>query len=81
MWPYLKMELKVKEKLDRPQDIWLCTRKAAEYLGISPNALRIKVHRLEVKFFKIGRRLRFKKSDLDLLIVDCSKDYNDYQNL
>lgn len=40
------------------------TRKAASFLGISENALRIRVYRGEIKPYRLGRRLRFKISDL-----------------
>jgi excisionase family DNA binding protein len=44
---------------------WLSTEEAALYLSISENALRIMVHRDQIKAYKFGRRLRFK-------VVDCS---------
>ncbi|MBC74553.1 MAG: hypothetical protein CME64_00905 [Halobacteriovoraceae bacterium] len=45
-------------------DKWLNTDEAAYYLNISSNALRILVHRAKVRAYKLGSRLRFKKSDL-----------------
>ena len=45
-------------------NIWFNTDEAALFLRISPNALRILVHRAKVKYFKLGRRLRFRQSDL-----------------
>jgi len=48
---------------------WLSTRQAAKFLSISPNALRILVHRERVKAFKFGARLRFRLSDLRLLLL------------
>jgi excisionase family DNA binding protein len=47
---------------------WLTTEEAASYLGTSANAVRILVCRGKVKTFKLGRRLRFKASDLRLLL-------------
>lgn len=44
--------------------VWLSTKEAARFLGISPNALRILVCRGSVNFFKMGTRLKFSKSDL-----------------
>ncbi len=44
------------------------TRVAAEYLQISENALRIKVHRGQIPVYYLGRNLRFKLSDLNNLI-------------
>lgn len=49
--------------------VWLTTPQAANYLGITPNALRILVHRAKVQAYKLGRRLRFKTEDLDALLV------------
>jgi excisionase family DNA binding protein len=43
---------------------WLNTDEAAHYLRVTPNALRILVHRARVRAYKFGCRLRFKKSDL-----------------
>lgn len=44
--------------------VWLSTKEAARFLGISPNALRILVCRGKVNFFKMGTRLKFSKNDL-----------------
>jgi excisionase family DNA binding protein len=43
---------------------WFGIAKAAAYLDMTPNALRIMVHRGKVKAYKLGRRLRFKLTDL-----------------
>lgn len=48
---------------------WLSTRQAAQFLSISPNALRILVHRGRVKAFKFGNRLRFRMVDLNYLLL------------
>ena len=47
---------------------WFNTDEAAFFLRISPNALRILVHRAKVKYFKLGRRLRFRHCDLLLVL-------------
>jgi excisionase family DNA binding protein len=47
---------------------WLTTDKAAHLLSISPNALRIMVHRGQIQVYKFGRRLRFKICDCLALI-------------
>lgn len=47
---------------------WLTSNEAARVLGISPNALRILVCRGKVKYFKLGRRLRFCARDLRVLL-------------
>jgi excisionase family DNA binding protein len=51
---------------------WLATAAAATYLKISPNALRIMVHRGQVKAHKLRNRLRFKLQDLKALIQSRS---------
>lgn len=47
---------------------WLDTNEAADFLRLTPNALRILVHRAQVKYFKFGSRLRFRRADLDALL-------------
>ena len=48
---------------------WLSTSEAAKFLSTTPNAIRIMVCRGKIKASKLGRRLRFKISDLrDLLL-------------
>ncbi|MBD65935.1 MAG: hypothetical protein CME62_12055 [Halobacteriovoraceae bacterium] len=49
--------------------IWLDTKEAAKFLRITPNALRILVHRARVRAYKLGSRLRFKKNDLSLVLT------------
>ena len=46
---------------------WLSTKEAAHYLRLSENALRIMVHREQVKAFRFGRRLRFRLKDCEAL--------------
>lgn len=46
---------------------WLTTIEAAHWLAISPNALRILVHRNQVRAYKFGWRLRFRMTDLQAL--------------
>lgn len=48
---------------------WLNTNEAAEFLRLTPNALRILVHRAQVKYYKFGRRLRFRQEDLGSLFL------------
>jgi len=43
---------------------WIGIEKAAAFLDMTPNALRIMVHRGKIKAHKLGRRLRFKLVDL-----------------
>lgn len=47
---------------------YLSSAQAAQYLGITENALRIMVHRRQIKFTKLGRRLRFHVNDLIVLL-------------
>lgn len=45
-------------------EIRLTTKEAAAFLGISPNALRIRVHRGKIEAEKLDRDLRFTLSSL-----------------
>jgi excisionase family DNA binding protein len=54
--------------------IWLNTKEAAEFLRVSPNSLRIMVCRGEIPSYKLGKRLRFKKSELDELLESSKTD-------
>ena len=49
---------------------WLTTKETAWHLRISPNALRIMVHRKKVKAYKLRNRLRFKRNDIRELIKE-----------
>lgn len=51
---------------------WLSSKEAANYLGISENAIRIMVYRRQIKFSKFGRRLRFRLRDLKSLMLGRS---------
>jgi len=48
---------------------WLSTKEAAHFLRLSENALRIMVHREQVRAFKFGRRLRFRPEDCQALFT------------
>jgi excisionase family DNA binding protein len=48
--------------------IWLGTEEAAKYLRKTTNALRIAVHRGQVKCYRWRRRLYFKRDELDRLL-------------
>ncbi len=53
---------------------WLTADEAAEYLRLpSVGMLRVLVCKREVPFHKLGRRLRFKKMDLDRLLESSRK--------
>ena len=48
--------------------IWFNTKQAAEFLSRSSNAIRIAVHRRQLKAHKWRGRLYFKRKDLDKLL-------------
>lgn len=60
--------------------IWLNTKEAAELLRVSPNSLRIMVCRGEIPSYKLGKRLRFKKSELDELLESSKTEGGFYGN-
>lgn len=47
---------------------WMTSRQAAFYLQTSVGQLRNMVWRKQLRVFKFGARLRFLKTDLDLLL-------------
>ena len=47
---------------------WLTSTEAAKFLGLTANALRIKVCRGQVKYWKLGGRLRFRVAELSCLL-------------
>ena len=55
---------------------YLCSKKAAAYLGISEGTLRNLCSNGQIKYFKFGRRNRFQVSDLDSLLSKARKDKN-----
>jgi excisionase family DNA binding protein len=48
---------------------WLSTKQAANFLSVSPNALRIMVYRGQIPVYKVGKRLRFRISDCQALFI------------
>jgi excisionase family DNA binding protein len=48
--------------------VWLTTEEAASYLRKTANALRVMVHRGQIRARKFRRRLYFKKMELDELL-------------
>ncbi len=48
---------------------WMTTGEAAAYLRISPAALRTMTCNGKIIFYKLLRRNRYKKSDLDKLLL------------
>ncbi len=49
-------------------DIWLNSKQASEYLGISTQTLMNLCSRGEVTYYKFGRRNRYKLADLRSLL-------------
>jgi len=47
---------------------WLSTKDVARFLSLTENAIRIMVHRGQIRSYKLGRRLRFKREDCQSLI-------------
>lgn len=52
---------------------YLCTRKAAAYLGISEKSLRNMCSNGSVKYYKLNHRNRFLISDLNALVTSAEK--------
>ncbi len=53
--------------------IWLDSKEAASYLRLSVNSLRIRVMRGQIPFYRLGKRLRFKRSELKSLVENSLK--------
>ena len=49
---------------------WMDSDTAASYLGLSVNALRNMCSNGQLTYYKLGRRNRYRKSDLDKLLLD-----------
>lgn len=54
-------------------EVWLDTKQAAEYLGITETALRIMVCRRKIKYHKLGIRNRYLLDDLREAISPSEK--------
>lgn len=53
--------------------VWMNSQEAATHLRISAQALRNRVCRGEIPFYKLKRSLRFKRAELDGLIEKSRK--------
>lgn len=51
---------------------WLNTKQAAEYLGMTERALYNKVHRREIPFCRLRKRLRFDRLELDRMLTNST---------
>ena len=47
---------------------WLTSREAALFLRVSVGQLRNMVWRRQIKFYKLGRRLRFSRRDVEKIL-------------
>lgn len=52
------------------EDRLLTARQAGEYLGFAEGTVRNKASRDEIPHVKLGRSLRFRKSELDRWIIE-----------
>lgn len=52
---------------------WLDSEKAAAYLGISVATLRNMASNGQIPFYKLGRRNRYRKDELDSLMLKSRK--------
>lgn len=52
--------------------VWLSSKDAAEYLRKTVGALRVMVCRGQIRAYKWRRRLFFKRSELDSMLVESS---------
>lgn len=55
-------------------DPWYDVEGAATFFGTTPRYVRELVQRRELRHCLIGRRLRFRQSDLEALIVRCTRE-------
>ncbi len=53
--------------LEKPR--WFTTSEAAQYLRVSVNSIKTMVYRGKIQVYKLGRRNRFLRDDLERLIV------------
>lgn len=47
---------------------WLNSKEASSYLGVSYGALKNMIYKRQLPFYKFGKRLRFKQSELGALL-------------
>lgn len=52
------------------EDRLLTAREAGRYLGLAEGTVRNKANKDEIPFVKLGKSLRFRKSELDRWIID-----------
>ncbi len=60
--------------------IWLNSIEAAEYLRVTPGALRLLVYRGLIKPYKLGRSSRFRRLELDKMLESSFKKGNSHGN-
>lgn len=52
---------------------WMTTEEAARYVRVSVAQMRNLVHQGRVRFYRLGARLRFLRSDLDRMLKPSGK--------
>ena len=62
------MKLEIKKYIDN-SDCWINSDQAANYLGISRKTLLNECYKGMIPYYKFGRRNRYKRSDLDKVIL------------
>lgn len=55
---------------------WLTSREAALFLRVSVGQIRNMVWRRQIKFYKLGRKLRFQKRDVEKLLRPSGMENN-----
>ncbi len=65
----------------RPGDEWMGLPEAAEYLGMSARTLSRFAYADQLRAFKAGRTLRFRRSDVDAYIRSCRVNPGDLGHL
>lgn len=63
----------VEQKLFFQNLIWMNSTEASTYLRVSTGSLRNMVSQGQIRSYKLGKRLRFKKSELDKSMELSSK--------
>lgn len=61
------------------RDVWMTTEEAASYLRISPATLRNVTSNGKIPVYKLGRRNRYLKSDLDDLLRATKRGGNTWE--
>lgn len=52
---------------------WLTSRQLAEYLGLTIGAIHMMVHRKRIPFYRLNGRLRFRRTEIDRLLLGSKR--------